>query len=438
MRNTLPHHIGKYRILRELGRGATSTVYLAEDAFHQREVAIKVVQPGPETDSELQRRYRRVFMNEASLAGRLSHPHIVAILDAATEDTCSYLVMECVDGGTLEAYTTADSLLPLSRLMEMMFKASVALDYAHRQGVIHCDIKPANILLSGDTDIKISDFGAAFVGAADHTFLTGVGSPAYMSPEQIQDRQVTHQTDIYSLGVVMYQLLTGRLPFQGSSRGSLVYQILNIDAAPPSTLRRGLPAELDRIVLKALAKSPDARYRTWSEFSRDLAHAFRDVSMPTEEVSDTERFTMLRGLPLFRDFRDVDLWEMLRVARWHRFAAGTTILREGDAGDSLFVLAAGAAEVSRNGRVLDALQAGHCFGEIAYFDDGRGPRSTTISASADSTAVELEANAMRNGSEALQMQLNRAFIRVLLDRIDARESRLAAADDSPAADPPGN
>ena len=283
MAAAIPHQIGKYRILRELGRGATSTVYLAEDAFHRREVAIKVVQPGPETDTELQRRYRRVFMNEASLAGRLSHPHIVSIYDAATDDERSYLVMECVDGGTLEQYATADALLPPSRLMEMMFKASVALDYAHRQGVIHCDIKPANILLTGDTDIKISDFGAAFVGAADHTFLQGVGSPAYMSPEQIQDRQVTHQTDIYSLGVVMYQLLTGRLPFLGSSRGSLVYQIANIEAVPPSTHRRGLTPELDRIVLKAIAKSPDVRYRTWAEFA--TGHKVETARSNTETMS---------------------------------------------------------------------------------------------------------------------------------------------------------
>ena len=428
MAAAIPHQIGKYRILRELGRGATSTVYLAEDAFHRREVAIKVVQPGPETDTELQRRYRRVFMNEASLAGRLSHPHIVSIFDAATDDERSYLVMERVDGGTLEQYATADALLPPSRLMEMMFKASVALDYAHRQGVIHCDIKPANILLTGDTDIKISDFGAAFVGAADHTFLQGVGSPAYMSPEQIQDRQVTHQTDIYSLGVVMYQLLTGRLPFLGSSRGSLVYQIANIEAVPPSTHRRGLTPELDRIVLKAIAKSPDSRYRTWAEFSRDVAHAFRHLSVPTEEVSDTERFTMLRALELFRDFRDVELWEMLRVARWHRHPAGTQILREGEEGASLFVLTAGEAKVSRGGQVLDVLQTGQCFGEIAYFDERRGPRTTTIASSTDSTAVELEANAMRHASEALQMQLNRAFIRVLIGRIDARESRMTSTD----------
>lgn len=428
-----PTHIGKYRVLRELGRGATSTVYLAEDAFHRREVAIKVVKAGPATDSELQRRYKRVFINESSLAGRLSHPHIVAIYDAADDGEQTYIVMECVDGGTLEQYISPEALLPLTRLVEIVFKASVALDYAHRHGVIHCDIKPANILIHGETDIKISDFGAAYVGAAEHTFLTGVGSPAYMSPEQIQDRQVTHQTDIYSLGVVMYQLLTGRLPFSGSSRGSLLYQIINIEPTPPSLLRRGLSTALDRIVLKALAKSPTDRYGTWAEFSRDLALAFRHLSLPEESISDTEKFSTLRAIPMFRDFRDVELWEQLRVAGWRRVAAETTILREGDQSDLLYVLVDGEASVSRRGVRLDSLQAGHCFGEIQYFETVSGQRSTTITSTLPCTLLELEAAHIRQASDALQMQLNRAFIRVLVSRLDARDHRLIQQADAQAA-----
>jgi eukaryotic-like serine/threonine-protein kinase len=419
-----PTHIGKYRVLSELGRGATSTVYLAEDAFHKRKVAIKVVKAGPATDSELQRRYKRVFINESSLAGRLSHPHIVAIYDAADDGEQTYIVMEHVQGGTLEQYISPEALLPLPRLVEIAFKASVALDYAYRHGVIHCDIKPANILIHGDTDIKISDFGAAYVGAAEHTFLTGVGSPAYMSPEQIQDRQVTHQTDIYSLGVVMYQMLTGRLPFSGSSRGSLLYQIVNIDPAPPSTLRRGLTTELDRIVLRALAKSTSDRYATWGEFSRDLALAFRHLSLPDESTSDTEKFSSLRAISMLRDFRDVELWELLRIAAWRRVPAETTILREGDESDVLYVLVEGEATVSRRGVRLDTLQVGQCFGDIQYFETVSGQRSTTIASTLPCTLLEVQAAHLRQASDALQMQLNRAFIRLLVSRLDARDHRL--------------
>lgn len=427
MSEKAPEKIGKYRVIRELGRGATSCVYLCEDAFRSREVAVKVVKSAAGADSDLNRRYKRVFMNEAALAGKLNHPHIVAIFDAASEDDMSYLVMEHVDGGTLDQYGTPDALLPLERLVEIVFKASIALDYAHRQGVIHCDIKPANILIRGDSDIKISDFGAAYFGDADHTFLTGVGSPAYMSPEQIQERQVTHQTDIYSLGVVMYQLLTGRLPFQGSSRGSLLYQIVNIDPVPPSTIRRGLPPALDQIVMRAIAKPLSARYHHWNEFSRDLAQAFKYLTLPEESVSDTEKFTTLRALPFFDDFRDVDLWETLRLARWQRPGADTTLLREGEKFDGFFVLTSGEIEISRAGRTIDVGGPGHCFGNILYFEDDERLRSTTVKTRTTCVAIEVRARDLRAASDALQMQFNRAFIRILVDRLEHRESRMVAA-----------
>jgi hypothetical protein len=245
-----------------------------------------------------------------------------------------------------------------------------------------------------------------------------------MSPEQIQDRQVTHQTDIYSLGVVMYQLLTGRLPFSGSSRGSLLYQIVNIDAPPPSALRRGLTTELDRIVMRAIAKSTSERYTTWAEFSRDLAHAFRHLSVPDESTSDTEKFTTLRAIPMFRDFRDVELWELLRIGGWRRVPAETAILREGDQSDVLYVLVEGEATVSRRGVRLDSLQVGQCFGEIQYFETASGQRSTAIASTLPCTLLEVQAAHLRQASDALQMQLNRAFIRLLVSRLEARDHRL--------------
>lgn len=430
-----PEMIGKYRVIREIGRGATSHVYLAEDAFHERRVAIKVVKSAGDADDDLQRRYQRVFMNEAALAGRLNHPHIAAIYDAATDDTMSYIVMELVDGGTLEQYCDPATLLPLERVVEILFKASVALDYAHRQGVIHCDIKPANILISGTSDIKVSDFGASYFGQAQHTFLTGVGSPAYMSPEQVQERQVNHQTDIYSLGVVMYQLLTGRLPFQGSSRASLLYQVVNIEPPPPSQFRHGISGELDSIVMRALAKSRDDRYPHWIDFSRDLAQAFQNVSLPEDPVSDMEKFTAVRKLGLFQDFRDVDLWEMLRVARWSRIETGQFILREGESAAGFFVLTRGIVEVSRQGRILDTLEAGHCFGDILYFESPSGLRTTTIRTAAPCLAMEVPFEALRLASDALQMQFSRAFMRILVDRLEKRELRIVSG---PGEDPDHN
>src|SRR5688572_14757313 len=237
--------IGKYEGIKELGKGATSSVYQAYDPFQKRQVAIKVVFPEALGDKEHGKRYRKLFVTEASLAGKLSHPHIVAIYDAVAEEEASYIVMEYVDGTTLEPYARVENLLPLSRVLEIIYKCARALDYAAREGVIHRDIKPANILLAGETDIKISDFGAALNAASDSTQITGIGSPAYMSPEQVREQQLTYQTDIFSLGVVFYQLLTGRLPFLGTNNYSIIYQIINVDPAPPSRFRNEVPPQVD-------------------------------------------------------------------------------------------------------------------------------------------------------------------------------------------------
>src|SRR5690348_9263124 len=282
MSESTPQQIGKYPIIREIGRGATSVVYLARDAFANREVAIKVIKKQPVEDTDLKRRYRRVFLNEAALVGKLFHPHILGIYDAVSDEDASYIVMEYVKGKTLEHFCEAATLLPIAKVAEIIFKCSLALAFAQRHGVIHCDIKPANILISDDTNIKISDFGAAQYDNAEHTHLKGIGSPAYMSPEQVQDKEVSYHTDIYSLGVVMYQMLTGKLPFRGSSKASLLYQVVNMPPMPPSTFRREVSPELDRLVLRCLEKNAAARFQTWSEFSRELTHSYRNLEVPSD------------------------------------------------------------------------------------------------------------------------------------------------------------
>ena len=163
------------------------------------------------------------------------------IYDAVVDEGISYIVMEYVDGGTLEPHCNANTLLPVERIVEIIFKCTRALDFANRPGVIHRDIKPANILLHGETDIKISDFGSAMITTSMTTQVSGIGSPAYMSPQQIKEHPLTLQTDIYSLGVVMYQLLTGQLPFQASNNFSMMYQITNVEPQPPSSLRPEIP-----------------------------------------------------------------------------------------------------------------------------------------------------------------------------------------------------
>jgi serine/threonine protein kinase len=309
--------IGKYPVLRKLGEGATSEVYLCTDPFNSRDVAIKVAFTESFQDPERGRLYRKLFLTEASLAGKLQHPHICEIYDAVAEEKLHYIVMEYVDGGTLEKFCRPDALLPVDRIVEIVFKCTRALEFAHKAGVTHRDIKPANILYTGETDVKITDFGAALIASGDTTQVSAIGSPAYMSPEQVKEHPLDHQTDIYSVGVVMYHLLTGRLPFQAANNFSLIYQITNVEPEPPSTYRPEIPEAVDAIVRHAMAKALEARYRRWEDFSLDLAEAFRAERLGAQKeqaFADSDKFETLRKLPFFGEFSDAELWEVARIS----------------------------------------------------------------------------------------------------------------------------
>ena len=276
--------IGKYEIVKKLGSGATSTVYLALDQFNNQQVALKLFNSTAMRNAANVNAYRKLLLTEASLAGKLSHPHIVKIIDAVLDGDLNYMVMEYVEGETLEKYTKIDQLLPFGTVAEIIYKCGNALEYAQRQGVIHRDIKPANILMQSEGDIKIADFGSALIEnphvSQQMTQVAGVGSPAYMSPEQIQDQPLNHQTDIYSLGVTLYVLLTGRMPFHADNSYSLLYQIMHSDPPVPRTIRPGIPEELDIIVRRAMQKDLLHRYQTWGEFTHALVHFFNSNAEP--------------------------------------------------------------------------------------------------------------------------------------------------------------
>jgi hypothetical protein len=422
--SAVPTRVGKYPIRCELGRGASSHVYLGRDTFANRDVAIKVLNKDPAASQPDRHRYGRMFLNEASLVGKLNHPNIIGIYDAGVEDDFSYIVMELVNGGTLDPYCDVDALLPLERVVEIGFKCGLALEFASRSGIIHRDIKPANILVGDNGDIKVSDFGAALQSNADLTQLKGVGSPLYMSPEQAQDLPLTHQTDIYSLGVVMYRLLTGKPPFVASNNTSLLYQIVHLDAPAPGVHRPDLPTELELIVMTAMARDPGRRYRTWEEFCTALAGINKALALPAASISDTEKYGAIKAVPFFRDFAHLDVWEMVRIAAFRRVPAGEILVRQGQVCESFFLIADGQARVTAGGEVLSVLGDGDCFGEIPYFED-RGPRTSAVEAITPLTVIEVNAEALKRSSDACQKQFNRAFVRVLLDRID-RLSKLNA------------
>jgi len=418
-------NIGKYQIVKELGRGATSVVYLALDPFSNQQVALKLFNFDKLHDSSTAKIYRKLLLTEASLAGKLSHPHIVKIHDAMMDGDVNYIVMEYVEGETLERIAEVDNLLSLSRAAEIVYKCCKALEYAQYQGVIHRDIKPANILLCGESDIKISDFGAAMLDSQQSTQVSGVGSPAYMSPEQIKEQVLNHQTDIFSLGVTMYRMLTGRLPYDAANNYSMIYQIMNIEPPPPSTFRPEIPKELDAIVLRAMSKDTKQRYQTWDEFARDLV-AFISYSVePQAEFFDTEKFDTVRSLSFFKNFTDVELWEVLRISVWHKFDADHHLITEGEEGRHFYILAQGTVKVLKQERLLGILHKGECFGEMAHLAEKESKRSADVVAKTHLTLIEIDPEVLAKASQGCRYQFSEVFLRMLVKRLSVANTRIS-------------
>ena len=420
--------IGKYQVIRKLGDGATSEVYLCHDEFANRDVAVKIVYQERLNDPQGGKVFRKLFVTEASLAGKLSHPHIAQIYDAVVGDQLSYIVMEYVPGGTLEAFCAPENLLPLDKIVEIIFKCTRALDFAHKLGVTHRDIKPANILIVGGTDIKVTDFGSAITTTGDTTQVTGVGSPAYMSPQQIKEQPLDHRTDIYSLGVVMHQLLTGVLPFNAKNNFSMMYQITTVEPPPPSAHRKEVPAQLDAIVRKAMEKDLERRYQNWDELSFELAEVFRsqEIWRRSDEVADSEKFNTLRAMEFFAEFTDAELWEVLRISSWQDAAPGAALIRQGDPGNYFCILASGEVKVTKRNRLLNILNAGECFGEMAYLSRQTNERSADVISLSPSRVITIRLDDLARASDACRHRFDRAFMSILVERLTMANNRLTA------------
>jgi len=427
----LPEKIGKYPVVRHLGSGATSEVYLCHDPFTERDVAVKLVSAALFNDPERGKLYRKLFVTEASLAGKLQHPHICQIFDAVADESAHYIVMEYVDGGTLEKYCTPDSLLPIDKAVEIVFKCTRALEFAHKMGITHRDIKPANILYTGETDVKVTDFGAALISSGDSTQISAIGSPAYMSPQQVKEHPLDHRTDIYSMGVVMYHLLAGRLPFQASNNFSLIYQITNVEPAPPSSYRPEIPAALDAIVRRAMAKDLEQRYAEWEEFSLDLAQVFRNedigraAAASGQQFADSDKFESLKKLPFFAKFSDAEIWEVARMSAWRAAKAGEVIMKEGESGTYFCILAEGQIKVTKRNKLLNVLNAGECFGEMAYLQKQGNRRGADVTVMTEAKIISVPTDKLDRASDACRHHFDRAFMEILVERLTMANIRLS-------------
>jgi eukaryotic-like serine/threonine-protein kinase len=271
--------LGRYQVEKELGRGAMGMVYLGKDPKIGRTVAIKTMALSEEFDAGEIDEVKTRFFREAETAGRLQHPNIVTIYDAGEEHDLAYIAMEFINGHDLTRHVKLESLMPARDVMKLVADAADALDYAHLQGVVHRDIKPANLMyLPAEAKVKVTDFGVARLTDASKT-KTGMvlGTPSYMSPEQLSGKHVDGRSDLFSLGVTLYQMLTGTLPFTGDSMATLMFKIANESHAPPSTHNAGLPDCINMIMDKALQKNLESRYQRGAELATDLRNCLNQL-----------------------------------------------------------------------------------------------------------------------------------------------------------------
>ncbi|HBO83742.1 MAG TPA: serine/threonine protein kinase [Deltaproteobacteria bacterium] len=262
--------IGRYEIVEELGRGAMGVVYKGVDPTMKREVAIKTVH-FDEVDADTIQAVKERFFREAESAGKLTHPNIVTIYDVGEETDLAYIAMELLNGKTLEAWCKKANLLPVKTTLKIIGQLCEALDYAHKNGIVHRDIKPANIMALAKGVVKVTDFGIARIQSSSHT-KTGVimGTPSYMSPEQVAGKKVDGRSDLFSLGVILYELLSGEKPFKGDSIATIMYQIANISSRSLTEYKADIPQVLQALINKALSKNPEERFQNGKEFANAI------------------------------------------------------------------------------------------------------------------------------------------------------------------------
>ena len=426
-----PDKIGKYKLIREVGRGATATVYLAEHPQYPEPVALKLIRFDDKAKDEAKwnRRLLKLLRAEMDVSRKLDHPNIIKIFDTCVEKDYAYIVMEYFPGTTLEHYCSFQNLLPLHRTIGMVFKCAMALDYAYRQGIVHRDIKPANILVDENDNVKVTDFGLALniskKSASDSTFIMGVGSPAYMSPEQIKGYPLNQKTDLFSLGVVLFHMLTGRLPFRAKNPAQLIYKIINTEPPLVSQINSELPEQLDQVIRKALEKDLYSRYKNGAEFAKDLSAVRYKILDDSAGTEDTSRYSILRKMPFFTEFEDVEIWEFLRISRWRRIDSNTLVMREGDADQRFGLIIDGRVELSVDGHRVDEVGAGEVFGELAYLDQQEHRHMYTAVTTVATTYLELNPAALSLAPDECQDAFRTRLVTVVARRLGAAYKELS-------------
>ncbi|TET92307.1 MAG: cyclic nucleotide-binding domain-containing protein [Desulfobacteraceae bacterium] len=408
--------IGRYQILKKIGQGSVGAVYLGKDPYIERQVAIKVYRLPNDTGPEEIEAYKKSFFVEAQSAGRLMHPNIVTIYDADQQQDFCYITMEYIDGSTLEKFCKPDNLLPIERVLKIIFNVCKGLEYAHQNEVIHRDIKPSNIILSLSGQVKITDFSIAYIKRGHSTLVKGLfGSPSYMSPEQVKEEFITERNDLFSLGSVLYELLVGKKAFEGENEYSIMFKIVNDDPPPILELKPELPKTFGDILSKALAKNPSQRYQCSMDFAYDLRLALRSLKEAPKETHDSELLSYIQDLPFFNNFAESQINEILSASNLVKVEKDKTIIQEGEIDDSFYILISGQVLVQTGTEEVAVLEKGQCFGEMAYLTGEA--RSATIITKEECIFLKFSSTLLNGLSEAIQLLFFKNFTQTIIKRL---------------------
>ncbi|MFK8067514.1 MAG: protein kinase [Gammaproteobacteria bacterium] len=429
MSEKLPDKIGKYEIVGVAGKGAMGVVYIGHDPFVDRKVAIKVSLSATagefSLDETMAADNHRQFFNEAKAAGTLDHPNIIKVYEAGDANGQDYIAIEFVeDADTLRSFRKPKDLLPINQVLNYIRQCAEGLNYAHERGITHRDIKPANLLLTKDGEVKVADFGIAVRTAHDKTSVSkGFGSPLYMSPEQASGAPLTHQTDIFSLGVVLYELLAGVHPFQASTMPALFKNIISVEPKPVQEYRSEVPPSLAKIIDKVLQKDPKDRYANCAELADSLRKVELEIETSEEQLTNDQKLELLSKLKFFDGFSEHDIEEILEEGEWEIYLAGTHIMKEGEQEKSFYVITSGNAAVTKMDKEIATLTDGDCFGEMAWIHGGK--RSATITAISKTVVLKLEESLPDWASLSCQMRINKTIQKILIERLDETSQRYA-------------
>lgn len=419
-----PERIGKYTLRGEIGRGACGVVYQGFDPFVRREVAVKIALQDAATRGDVE--HERAFFAEAHAAGMLQHPHIVALYDAGVEDQLSYIVMEFIDGQTLLPLCRPNSArMPLDQIVDTGLKCARALHYAHSKNVLHRDIKPSNIMLSRDGMPKLMDFSIAEIGGGGaQGGRSLVGSPLYMSPEQVARAPLGPPTDLYSLGAVLFQLLTGTPPFSHAAIPELFRAIRQQPAPELQALRPDVPEALSKVVSRLLLKDPAQRFASGDELAAALGRVIDRLRADDRRHHRRDPRDSIRRLHFFSGFADDEVDEILNASTMATYAAGDILIREGEVGNAFFIIAVGAADVIKSGKAIGRLERGDCVGEIGFLSATR--RTASVVATTSLLALKIHAGLMDQVSRDCQLRFYKVFTETLIYRLSLTSAKLSA------------